>query len=62
MTTQESITILTEINKWRREQPPYNTYEVSKMPYTPKEFGEAIDTAIKIMRNEVGDIEPQVNS
>lgn len=36
--------ILTEMQKWRRSQPPYEGSNT--MPYTPKQYGEAIDTAI----------------
>lgn len=52
MTKEEATTILTEMQKWRRGLPPYDgeTPDTHRdMPYSPKEFGEAIDTAIECM-------------
>ena len=48
----EAINILTEMQKWRRAQPPYDgdtpeTYR--KMPYSAETFGHAIDFAIGFM-------------
>ena len=50
----EAINILTEMQKWRRAQPPYdgNTPETHKeMPYSPKTIGHAIDFAIGFMES-----------
>lgn len=51
MTIKEAISILEEHNKWRRSQPPYDgiipTYDLP----SPKEIGEAIDVAIRAMRD-----------
>lgn len=52
MKLEEAIAILTEMQKWRRAQPPYDgdTPETHKeMPYSPKTFGHAIDFAIGFM-------------
>lgn len=56
LTIREAITILTEFNKWRRGEHPYDgeTPETYRgCPYLPKEIGEAIDVAIERMNNEV---------
>lgn len=50
MTIYEASAILSEMQRWRRGLPPYDgdtpeTY--LRMPYTPEEFGEAIDTVLK---------------
>ena len=48
----EAINILTEMQKWRRAQPPYDgdTPETHKeMPYSAETFGHAIDFAIGFM-------------
>lgn len=42
-----AITILKEMNLWRRGEGKYDG--VKPMPYSPEEFGEAIDFAIKYM-------------
>ena len=50
MTVREARGILEEMQKWRRGEAPYDgdTPETHKpMPYTAKEYGEAIDTAIE---------------
>lgn len=38
------IKILTDMQKWRRSQPPYEGSNT--MPHTPKQYGQAIDLAI----------------
>ena len=46
MTLDECITILTEHNKWRRGEPPYDAPR--QYPYqTATEVGQAIDYAIE---------------
>lgn len=50
MTTTEAIKILREMNKWRRGEHPYDgeTPETHRgMPYSPQEFGEAIDEVVE---------------
>lgn len=44
MNKQEARHILTEMQHWRRGEYPYDSPD--SMPFTPKEFGEAIDFAI----------------
>lgn len=54
MTLRESLTILTEMQKWRRGLPPYDgetPEEHRDMPYTPKEFGQAIDVGIEAIEH-----------
>lgn len=43
MTIQETIKILHDTQKWRRGAK-------MNMPHSPKEFGQAIDNAIRILR------------
>ena len=50
MTLREARGILTEMQKWRRSEPPYDGDPPSthrECPYTPREFGQAIDTGIE---------------
>ena len=49
MTNQQALAILCEMQKWRRALPPYDGEEPKRMPYTPQEFGEAIDIAIEAL-------------
>lgn len=52
MKLEDAINILTEMQKWRRAQPPYDgdTPETHKeMPYSAETFGHAIDFAIGFM-------------
>lgn len=52
MKLDDVINILTEMQKWRRAQPPYDgdTPETHKeMPYSAETFGNAIDFAIGFM-------------
>jgi len=52
MKLDDAINILTEMQKWRRAQPPYDgdTPKTHKeMPYSAKTFGHAIDFAIGFM-------------
>lgn len=44
MTLRESLTILTKMQKWRRGL-------LRDMPYTPKEFGQAIDVGIEAIEH-----------
>ena len=53
MKLEDAINILTEMQKWRRAQPPYDgdTPETHKeMPYSAETFGLAIDFAICFMK------------
>lgn len=43
MTIKETIKILHDTQKWRRGK-------TKDMPHTPKEFGLAIDNAIRVLR------------
>jgi len=49
MTTEKAINILREMQLWRRGQGVYDTDEPTRMPYSPAEFGEAIDVAIAVL-------------
>lgn len=49
MKTRKAITILREMNKWRRSEPPYE--EANTMPYTPEQYGKAVDHAIEVMED-----------
>lgn len=49
MTLREARTILLEMNKWRRGEPPYDgetPEEHRDMPYTPEQFGKAIEIGV----------------
>lgn len=48
MNKQLALQILTEMQKWRRADPPYDEPE-RPMPYTPTQYGEALDYAIKAL-------------
>jgi hypothetical protein len=48
MNINKVLEILIEMQKWRRGEEPYDKLGV-QCPYTPKEFGEAIDAAIEIL-------------
>jgi hypothetical protein len=51
MTIEKAIEVLTEMNKWRKLEPPYED-EASEMPFASKTFGDAIDVAIaELKRN-----------
>ncbi|MBK8653151.1 MAG: hypothetical protein IPN20_04445 [Haliscomenobacter sp.] len=47
MTNQEAIEILTRHNAWRRDKETY----FPELPDSPALIGEAIDTAIKALRD-----------
>lgn len=52
MTVREAKTILTEMQKWRRGEAPYDgetPEDHREMPYSPKEFGQAIDVGIEAL-------------
>lgn len=46
MNIEQCITILTQLNKWRRGDKPYENGG-EELPYSGKELGEAIDFAIE---------------
>ena len=48
-----AIQILTEMQKWRRSEHPYDR-ATHQMPYTPRQYGEAIDFAINQMKIKDG--------
>lgn len=47
MTLKEAIKICREMQKWRRAEPPYDFATPNLMPYTAKEYGEALDKLIE---------------
>lgn len=51
MTTEQAITILQEMQIWRKGQPPYDA-PGAKMPYSPADFGKAIDMAIEALKQK----------
>ena len=51
MTRKEAIEILTEMQKRRRDEAPYDEIGVT-MPYTPREFSIAIDMGIKALEEK----------
>ena len=52
MNIDQAINILTEHNKWRRGQPPYE-FGGEQSAHTPKQIGEAIDFAVDVMAREL---------
>ncbi len=56
MTIKDAISICEEMQKWRRERPPYDgdTPETHRpMPYSAKEYGEALDGLITFAKATV---------
>lgn len=53
MTIDKAKNILQEMQKWRRGEKPYDGDAPEEMPYSPKEFGKAIDVAIEQMNMPV---------
>ena len=51
MSIKEAIEICEEMQKWRRGEDGYD--EPGHIPYSPKEFGEAIDELIFIAKARV---------
>lgn len=50
MLINEAIKVCKEMQKWRRGESPYDGEDPKMyrfMPYSPKEFGEAIDKLIR---------------
>jgi len=56
MTIREATTILCEMQLWRRAEGKYDIDAPTLMPYSPKQFGEAIDIAIKLMKQHHVDL------
>ena len=57
MTKEQALTILTEQQKWRREMPPYDGEDPEThrpMPYTVREYGQALDVAIETLKMTIG--------
>lgn len=52
MTLKEAIKICKEMQKWRRAEPPYDFVTPNLMPYTAKEYGEALDKLIEYAEEE----------
>lgn len=56
MDDKQAYKVLSEIQDWRRERPPYDgdTPETHRsMPYSPREFGKAIDAALKALKEKI---------
>lgn len=47
MKLKQAIEICTEMQKWRRGEDKYDGETPVPMPFSPTEFGEAIDTLIE---------------
>lgn len=47
MELKQAIEICTEMQKWRRGEDKYDGETPVPMPFSPTEFGEAIDTLIE---------------
>ncbi len=54
MTSKETLDILQEMQKWRRGEEQYDSDEPQKMPYSPTEFGKAIDYCIGKLKVKLG--------
>ena len=56
MDIKKAIKICKEMQKWRRERPPYdgNTPETHRqMPYTAREYGVALDSVLKFAEETI---------
>ena len=56
MDIKKAIVICKEMQKWRREKPPYNGETPEKhrpMPYTAREYGIALDCLIKFAEETI---------
>jgi hypothetical protein len=51
MDKELAIEILVEMQKWRRGKEPYDP-SGAKMPFSPKEYGEALDLAILYLSSD----------
>ena len=55
MKVVDAIKVLTDFNKWRRGEPPYDWNEdpslMIEFPFDVKEVGEAIDEAINMLKH-----------
>tara|TARA_S200002703_G_scaffold145900_1_gene140555 strand:+ start:3826 stop:3999 length:174 start_codon:yes stop_codon:yes gene_type:complete len=49
MKHEEALKILQQMQLWRRGDPPY---ELLGMPYTPQQYGEALDVAIELLKEK----------
>lgn len=58
MKVEEVIKVLTEFNKWRRGEPPYewndDPAKQRELQYSAKEIGVVIDEAIYMLKHEDG--------
>jgi hypothetical protein len=55
MSTDEALTILTQMQKWRRDEPPYCDPPLDDTlapPYSPEQYGRALDAAIRVLGAE----------
>lgn len=56
MSLDECINIAKEMQKWRKGEPPYDGItpeDYKPMPYSPKEFGDAIDSLIRFAESSI---------
>lgn len=59
MTSKETLSILQEMQKWRRGEKPYDGDVPREIPYSPKEFGQAIDCCIGMLKIKLNTAEPK---
>lgn len=56
MSLEECIDIAKEMQKWRKGESPYDGItpeDYKPMPYSPKEFGDAIDSLIRFAESSI---------
>lgn len=56
MSLEECINIAKEMQKWRKGESPYDGItpeDYKPMPYSPKEFGDAIDSLIRFAESSI---------
>jgi hypothetical protein len=52
MNKEEALKIIVEMQRWRRGQSPYDCEQPVNLPYTSKQYGEALDVAIGILATD----------
>lgn len=56
MSLEKCINVVKEMQKWRRGESPYDGItpeDYKPMPYSPKEFGDAIDSLIRFAESSI---------
>lgn len=56
MSLEECINIAKEMQKWRKGESPYDGItpeDYKPMPYSPKEFGDAVDSLIRFAESSI---------